>query len=98
MAKPEFTPDALTLRFRFSFHQKRMNEAKHLKIISDIIVSKINRPLTIKCLYDKDVELNHEPIGSQNASAQGASNTLMVPPDSLATVSNIFGDVELLES
>lgn len=96
MAQPEFGSSQLTLRFRFAFHQKRMNEAKHRRIIEQKLNELTGEAVTISCIHDTEATPQQQPIGSSNpASSEPATQ---IPSSSLATISNIFGGGELLES
>lgn len=50
MAKPEFNGQQLTLSLKFAFHQKRINEAKNRKIISDAFEQIYGQPVEIVCV------------------------------------------------
>lgn len=92
MAEPDFaTPEELTLRFRYAFHQKRMQEPKHKKIISDTVTQITGHSVRITCQFDASAT-PAKPIVS--AVQPPATAT----PAPLAAISNIFGGGELLES
>jgi hypothetical protein len=95
MAVPEFEPGLLRLRFQFAFHQKRMNETKHRAIIVDIIETLTGQAVAIECVHDRDA-LVGSPAASTAAAPHAAEAN--ASDGSLATVSNIFGGGELLES
>lgn len=99
MAAPELHENTLVLTFKYSFHQKRMSEAKHRKIINDAIQQLTGQNITVECRYDKDsqptvVSSLEIPRGDETATA------LVAAPEnpSLSSISNIFGGGELLES
>jgi DNA polymerase-3 subunit gamma/tau len=94
MAVPEFEPGLLRLRFQFAFHQKRMNEAKHRAIVSEIIEQLTGQAITIECVHDKEALLTG-PIGAQQPAVKAESGAA---EESLSAISNIFGGGELLES
>jgi hypothetical protein len=94
MAVPEFTPGTLTLRFKFAFHQKRMNEAKHRKIVGDIITNLSGQAIAINCVYDKEATLSDSPLSTPAAPQPAPPETAA----SLSAISNIFGGGELIES
>lgn len=96
MAVPEFEAGLLRLRFQFAFHQKRMNEAKHRDIVGQIIQKLSGQTVAIECVHDKDVLLSSGPVGSNHPAPVETPPPL--PPNSLSTISNIFGGGELLES
>lgn len=50
MAQPEFDGQRLTLAFKFAFHQKRINEARNRKILSDVIEQLHGQPVEIVCI------------------------------------------------
>jgi hypothetical protein len=90
MAQPDFSqPGALHLSFGFAFHQKRANEAKNRKIIGDAIVEVIGSHLEISCEFNSEAKVAQPVLASSPAKADG--------DDSLSTISNIFGGVEMVE-
>jgi DNA polymerase-3 subunit gamma/tau len=93
MAVPEFSDNKLTLRFRFAFHQKRMNEAKHRQIIVDVFKKLTGQVPQIECIHDTAAVLTTEPV-----APTGPATPVNIPSASLSTISNIFGGGELLES
>jgi DNA polymerase-3 subunit gamma/tau len=50
MAQPTFDGQKLTLSFKFAFHQKRVNEAKNRKLLSDVIEKLYGKPVEIVCV------------------------------------------------
>lgn len=84
MADISYENGTLTLRFKFAFHQKQINDAKNRKIIEDIITQQTGDSVTIVC-------------ESMKTGKQELSNTLNASTN-LDTVSNIFGGAEVLES
>jgi DNA polymerase-3 subunit gamma/tau len=95
MAVPEFEPGLLRLRFQFAFHQKRMNEAKHRSIVVGIVEQITGNAMAIECVHDKEA-LVGGPVGTTHPTTEAPD--VAVTPGSLATISNIFGGGELLES
>jgi DNA polymerase-3 subunit gamma/tau len=95
MAHPRLEGDTLTLVFKYAFHQRRMNEAKHRQIVADTMMSLTGSVLVIECLFDKDVVDDPAP-----ATSSIESDIQDLPPEdpSLVAISNIFGGGELLES
>lgn len=49
-AQPTFTPGSLTLEFGYAFHQKRINEKRNKKIVSDTLESITGEPIVITCV------------------------------------------------
>jgi DNA polymerase-3 subunit gamma/tau len=92
MAQPTFGDDSLTLAFAFPFHQKRSNEAANRQRLADIISELTGVAVKIDCIVDKNASTPTLPvITTVNAPKPVASNDI-------ATISNIFGSAELLES
>lgn len=85
MAIPGFQGTELILRFKFPFHQKRLDEEKNRRLISDIIRKQTGLDVAITCIVDKDAEA---PAPSEPEMSE----------DALNTISNIFGGGEVLES
>ncbi len=103
MAVAELDGETLHLSFAYSFHQKRLNEAKNKKLIADIIHELTGRPVTVVCRHDATitpetiVELaDSDPVPDvppvESSPAAAAANP------ALDTISNIFGAAEVLES
>lgn len=84
MAEMHFDGTTITLRFKFAFHQKQINEAKNRKIIEDIILQQTGDSVAIVCTTIKSKKMD----GSSKQAAES----------SIDTVSNIFGGGEVLES
>jgi DNA polymerase-3 subunit gamma/tau len=82
MATPELEGNRLTLHMKFAFHQKRLGEAKNRKLLSDVVERLSGQPIEIVCVVSE---------------APAATAKPEKKPD-IATVSNIFGGAELLES
>jgi DNA polymerase-3 subunit gamma/tau len=90
MAEPSFQDNKLVLAFGFSFHQKRVAEAKNTRIISEIMKDLTGRDYAVECLVEKGVTPpKYDPLPTAPA--------VDVKPD-ISSISNIFGGAELLES
>ncbi len=83
MAQADITDDHITLTFAFPFHQKRAMELKNDQIIRDVVKKIIGRELSL--LYMAD---------GQTSTKSKTQPT----PATISTISNIFGDAEVLES
>jgi DNA polymerase-3 subunit gamma/tau len=93
MAIPKIDGDEITLVFKFAFHQKRINDTKNKQVLADIVHGLTNRPVTISCVVG-ETEAKKQPQAAAVASTIVAS----VEPDTISTISNIFGGAEVLES
>jgi DNA polymerase-3 subunit gamma/tau len=92
MAEPDFsTSGTLRLAFGFAFHQKRANESKNRTIISDAVTEVTGQNFEVICTYDADA------TAAKPVLTTGAGSTPAVPKESLSTISNIFGGVEMVE-
>jgi DNA polymerase-3 subunit gamma/tau len=87
MATPAWEGNSLTLKFKFSFHQKKMNEPHNQALISELIESISGKQYTIVCVVDKTAE-----------SKPAADNQTSIDNKDVENISNIFGGAELLES
>ncbi len=87
MAEPVWEGKALTLKFAFPFHQKRLNEAKNQQLLLDIIEELTKQSVELKSIVDK------------KAKTPVAAKLDLKPTDDLPlnTISNIFGGGELLD-
>ncbi len=87
MAEPVQEADRLVLKFAFPFHQKRLSEAKNQELLNNVIVEITGSPIKIVGVVDKEAQ-------------PPAMTTIEVAPTttpSLDTISNIFGQAELLD-
>ncbi len=89
MAVPSFGEDKLTLAFSFPFHQKRLSEAKNTQVIADTLKELTGKSIKIECVTDKHAV--KQPSVSKPEVKKAANNP------QLETISNIFGDAEVLE-
>jgi len=99
MAQPSFSQDSLTLSFGFAFHQKRINEAKNKKIITDIIEQLTGQGVAISCILEEKPAAKIPKSGPADAGEPADSPTDGSPTsaaDPLKSISNIFGGGELL--
>ncbi len=91
LAEPEVQGSVLTLTFQFPLHKNKVEQARHIKLISDVIQELSGALIEIKCV------LAEKP--SVNTSHRTAKTTPKTAAESseLATISNIFGSAEMLE-
>jgi DNA polymerase-3 subunit gamma/tau len=82
MAEPVFESEKITLRFAFPFHQKRLSDAKNMKLLSDIITGVIGKTFVIDITLDPTAKAAPAPPAPEN-------------PD-LKNISNIFGGAEIV--
>lgn len=83
MAEPRIEDDTLLLAFRFPFHQKQLNNEKNRKVIGDVIQRVTGSNIAIKCVIDK---------------ASKPELNVDVKHNAIASVSDIFGGAEVLDS
>jgi DNA polymerase-3 subunit gamma/tau len=89
MAEPDFTEEGkLKLSFAFAFHQKRSNENNNRQKLANIVQELSGKTVVIECLLDPKAK----PVQTPLVAAPAESN------QDLSTISNIFGEAELLES
>jgi DNA polymerase III subunit gamma/tau len=100
MSQPDFHGGELELGFSFAFHQKQVSQAKNQKIIADIVRQVTGQEVAISCKLVKD-KPKAVPAAAELAEAAHAVQPDTQPtaekPD-IASISNIFGGAELLES
>lgn len=83
LASPEFSADKVILKFKFPLHQKKINQAKYKKLISDLIEETTGNKVVIQAIVDKNAE----------APAKNILKTA-----DINAISNIFPEAEMLES
>jgi len=95
MAAPIFNDGELTLSFSFPFHQKRLNDSKNKKILSDTIAELTGISVVINCIVDK---ANRQTTPAPAASEpEPPKAEVPASPAPLEAISNIFGSAEVLE-
>ncbi len=87
MAEPSWVNDRLLLKFTFPFHQKRLNDTQNQTILSEVITEVTGQNMKFESVVDK----------SAQPPATGAEETKVDNEPALDTISNIFGNTELLE-
>jgi len=89
MAQPRFIDEnTLELAFAFAFHQKRLNEKANRAIITDTIRQITGRTVKVECIHDAKAKATPPAVSKPRPAAK----------EEIATISNIFGGAELLES
>ncbi len=96
MAQPTLEGSTLVITFKYAFHQKRISEVKHRQILSDTLEKLTGQAIGIECRHDSGVTPFTASAAANPKNIIAASESSSVNP--LATVSNIFGGGELLES
>lgn len=91
LASPELQDGRLVLFFQFPLHQKKVSQARCLDLIGRIIEKHYDVKIPIVCKLDKSRPPAEETV---KADAREASPSKA----DLATISNIFGSAEVLES
>ena len=86
VADADYSEGTLTLAFKFAFHQKRINDQKNKKLITDIIHQQSGDNVTIVCKLSSGKSAKATSVAKNNDAA------------AIDTVSNIFGGAEVLES
>lgn len=89
MADVDWIGDAITLHFKFAFHQKRINEQRNKQLLIDVIKDVTGRTVTIDCVVG--VSAASDSITTDAAEERSPSSTI-------AAVESIFGGAEVLPS
>ncbi len=104
-AHATFGPGQVTLAFERVFHQKRAHDAKNRQIISDAVKKVTGEAVQINCIVAEktDTAPNTKPAEASVAPDPAITQPAVHPAqatstDPIATISNIFGDAQLLES
>lgn len=87
LATPEYGAGKLTLAFQFPLHQKKVDQAKHKELIGKIVAEVTGQNVAIDTVVDKTKKPKEETKPKEAKK-----------PAELETISNIFGQPEVLES
>jgi len=91
LAEPEINGSVLSLTFQFPLHKKKLEQSRHIKLISDVIEEVSGASLQVKCV------LSEKPSEKSPKAEGTAIPKPTAQPPELATISNIFGSAEVLE-
>jgi DNA polymerase III subunit gamma/tau len=96
MAQTDFSGDAVTLSFKFAFHQKRLNEAKNKQVIIGIIREKTGQDIAVTIAVNSDAVA----APAQAAATKPSNSAQAASPasPSLEAITNVFGGGEVLDS
>jgi DNA polymerase-3 subunit gamma/tau len=92
LAKPQFAGGILTLCFQFPLHQKKVNQAMQKALIGKIIEQLTKSRVKIDCIVDKSKFKKADPVPENKKEIAEEA------PNSLKTISSIFGNAEMVES
>ena len=87
MASPRFDGTTLYLAVAFPFHKKRLDDAKNKQIITDVVRKTSGVDIMVVCELDS----------KQKPTISKTEETKPVSDETIASISNIFGSVEMLE-
>lgn len=90
LAEPEVEGNVITLTFQFPLHKKKVEQARHAQLISDVIEELSGIKIGVKCVLSK------KPL-EKPASKVARLIPEASPAADLAAISNIFGSAEVLE-
>lgn len=90
LAEPEVQGSVLTLTFQFPLHKNKVEQARHIKLISDVIQELSGAQIEIKCVLAEKPNVNASRRDAKTPKTAATSSEL-------ATISNIFGSAEMLE-
>jgi len=88
---PQLEEDKLTIIFKFPLHQKKLSQAQNVDLLGELIEENYGVKLNIKSKVDKDLQ----PPAAKKPAPQALPAESNV---SIESISNIFGNAEVLES
>lgn len=98
MARVEITNDSVVLYLKFAFHQKRLSESKNHAIITDIMKHVTGHDISLRCELETSDNTSSSSHDDNSPPTHASSNAGSENANPIATISNIFGGAELLES
>lgn len=98
LATPSLQEHTLTLAFQFPLHQKKVNQAAHKALITQVIEDLYGQKLTIECSLSRDLQPAVEPAPPAPRMVETDDAPEAPPASPIQTISNIFGGAEVLES
>ena len=97
LAVPTLKGNVLTLTFRFPLHSKKIYQLKNRELLEKIIKTATGQKLLIKCELDKNLAAD-SVLAFENTYREGTDNNQASSEPPSQVISNIFGNVELLDS
>lgn len=91
LADPEVHGSVMTLIFQFPLHKKKVEQSRHIKLISDVIEDLSGAKIEVKCA------LSEKPLQKSVITKSVSATKPATQPAELAAISNIFGPSEVLE-
>lgn len=91
LAEPGIEGNILTLTFQFPLHKNKVEQARHIKLISDVVQELSGVQIEVKCV------LSEKPLSKTDRRDTAPTQKTKVESSELATISNIFGSAEVLE-
>lgn len=101
MAEPRVDEDTLHLSFGFGFHKKKASDSETQSKIHEAINKVTGNTYRINAVHDKNLTKSSLPEAETTGAIQESSPTVKesIPQnDDLASITNIFGGAEVLES
>jgi len=92
LAEPEVNDNILTLTFQFPLHKKKLEQSRHIQLISDTLEDLSGAKLEVKCV------LRESPSPKDSRPSAQPARKAEVESSELVNISNIFGSAEVLES
>ncbi|HJQ09290.1 MAG TPA: DNA polymerase III subunit gamma/tau [Candidatus Saccharimonadales bacterium] len=107
--RPNFEPGIITLECGYAFHQKRLNETRNKQVLSELITQVTGQDIQLQCVVgealgpDEAISLPPALPPATNEVVHTVQKTPAAGPvkqldPTVATISNIFGGAEVLES
>lgn len=92
LAQPKIEGNTVTLAFQFPLHKNKVEQARHILLISDVLSELSGKKVEVKCTLSRK--------SKKQSNARTAAPIRVDEPKSseLTTISNIFGSAEVLES
>lgn len=89
LAEPRVEDNKLILAFQFPLHQKKINQAKHKNLVGRTVAEVTGQEMAIESIVDPALRAD---------IAEGQPPKKPASSEQLQTISNIFGQAEVLES
>jgi DNA polymerase-3 subunit gamma/tau len=92
LAKPEINNQNLILKFQFPLHQKKLEQSKNKILLSELVEEVTGYKVNVECRVDKSA------FSGTNQQPDSALPKAPEQPDNLHSISNIFGQAEVVEA
>lgn len=98
LAQPNLSGETLTLTFQFPFHKKRLEDVKHISLISEIVSNHIDLQPVIEAIVDPSLKQEPTEEFAQRTELGAAPSPDPAHASLITSVQDIMGGGEVIDA